>query len=53
MAYYIAKFSYPFTDFRNLINILNKHDVDTGPGSVIEEYQNDISAENLYKLLMM
>jgi hypothetical protein len=30
-AYYIAKLNKPLTDFRNLIALLNKHDVDRGP----------------------
>jgi hypothetical protein len=36
--YYIAKFNKLFTDFRNLTTLLSKHDVDTGPESVVEEY---------------
>jgi hypothetical protein len=34
-AYYIAKFNKPLTDFKNMIALLNKNDVDTGPGRVV------------------
>jgi hypothetical protein len=50
-AHYIAKFNKPFTDFRNLISLLNKHDVDTGPGSIVEEYQNDMKCREFVSVI--
>jgi hypothetical protein len=44
-AYYIAEFNKPLTDFRKLIALLNKHDVDTVPGRVVETYQNDMKCK--------
>jgi hypothetical protein len=41
-ACYIAKWNKPLTDFKNLIALLNKHDVGTGPGQVVEKYQNGL-----------
>jgi hypothetical protein len=50
-AYYISKFNKPFTDFINLITLLNKHDVDTGLGSVVEEYQNDMKCREFVSII--
>jgi hypothetical protein len=50
-AYYIAKFNKPLTDFRNLIALLNKHDVDRGPGRVVEEYQNDMKCKEFVSVI--
>jgi hypothetical protein len=51
IAYYIAKFNKPLTDFKNLIALLNKHDVDTGPGRVVEEYQNDMKCKEFVSVI--
>jgi hypothetical protein len=50
-AHYIAKFNKPLTDFKNLIALLNKHDVDTGPGRVVEEYQNDVKCKEFVSVI--
>jgi hypothetical protein len=52
-AYYIAKFNKPLTDFKNLIALLNKHDVDKSTGRAVEEYQNDMKCKESVSVSLM